>query len=387
MQTIPFHISDIERNDISACISALSQNHLDGDGPETRRVQCQLKTLLDIPHVLLTPSCTHAMELALMSLGIGIGDEVILPSFTFSSTANAIVLQGARPIFAEIDRDTLMIDPNDIERRITNRTKAIMPVHYAGVSCPMDEVMEIANHHRLYVIEDAAQGVGAKYRGRFLGTIGDIGCYSFHGTKIVTCGEGGAFLTKNDEIAKKAEIIREKGTNRSAFLRGEVDKYTWVDRGSSYVMADILAAILGEQLKKMEALIAARKRIFEIYMEGLRDLASSGRISLPTVPDYAESNYHIFYILTETENERNRLLEALRNQGIGSSFHYIPLHSSPFGMRFGYEANSLPITEHVSRTLVRFPIYPRLDVTQMDRVIDAVTLFFEPRTRVLTCGF
>jgi dTDP-4-amino-4,6-dideoxygalactose transaminase len=386
MQTIPFHISDIERKDISACISALSQNHLDGDGPETRRVQCQLKTLLNVPHVLLTPSCTHAMELALMSLGIGIGDEVILPSFTFSSTANAIVLQGARPVFAEIERETLMIDPNDIERRITNRTKAIMPVHYAGVSCPMDEVIEIANRHRLYVIEDAAQGVGAKYRGQFLGTIGDIGCYSFHGTKIVTCGEGGAFITKNDEIAKKAEIIREKGTNRSAFLRGEVDKYTWVDRGSSYVMADILAAILGEQLKKMEALIAARKRIFEIYMEGLRDLASSGRISLPTVPDYAESNYHIFYILTETENERNRLLEALRNQGIGSSFHYIPLHSSPFGMRFGYEANSLPITEHVSKTLVRFPIYPRLDATQMERIIDAVTLFFDPRNRVLRCG-
>ena len=386
MQTIPFHISDIDRNDISACCSVLSQNHLDGDGPETRKVQCQLRALLDIPHVLLTPSCTHAMELALMSVGIGTGDEVILPSFTFSSTANAIVLQGARPVFAEIDRDTLMIDPSDIERRITIRTKAIMPVHYAGVSCPMDEIMEIANHHRLHVIEDAAQGVGAKYRDRFLGTIGDIGCYSFHGTKIVTCGEGGAFLTNNDEIAKKAEIIREKGTNRSAFFRGEVDKYTWVDKGSSYVLADILAAILGEQLKKMPALIAARKRIFDTYMEGLRDLAWSGRISLPTVPDYSESNYHIFYILTESENDRNLLLEALRNQGIGCSFHYIPLHSSPFGMKFGYEASSLPVTEQVSRTLIRFPIYPRLDVTHVERVIDAVTVFFGAGIRVSKCA-
>jgi dTDP-4-amino-4,6-dideoxygalactose transaminase len=250
----------------------------------------------------------------------------------------------------------------------------------------MDEIMEIADRHGLFVIEDAAQGVGAKYKGKFLGTIGHIGCYSFHGTKIVTCGEGGAFLAKSDDAAKKAEIIREKGTNRSAFFRGEVDKYTWVDKGSSYVLADILAAILGEQLKKMPTLISARKRIFEFYMEGLRDVTSSGRISLPTIPGYSESNYHIFHILTATEDERNGLLAALKNQGIGSSFHYIPLHSSPFGMRLGYEARHFPITEHISKTLVRLPIYPRLDASQVGRIIDAVNLFFAPEARVLRCA-
>jgi len=369
---IPFYIPWIEEEEVEAVARALREGHLVGGGIICKRVEQQMQEMFGVKHVLLTTSCTHALELAMLALDIGPGDEVILPSFTFSSSANAVVLCGARPVFAEIRPDTLNIDPDDIRRRITPRTKAIMPVHYAGVGCDMDDIMAIAEEHGLYVVEDAAQGVGAKYKGHHLGTLGHVGCYSFHYTKNITCGEGGAFLTNQDEIAHKAEIIREKGTNRSAFLRGEVDKYSWVDRGSSYVLSDLLAALLEIQLKKLPRVIVSRQAIYERYNVGLKVLAEIGVLQLPVIPDECEPNYHIYYVLTRTPIERDRLISYLRAKGIGASFHYVPLHSSPFGRQLLSFGDDLAVTERISATLVRLPIYPSLSAEKQQAVINNV---------------
>ena len=266
--TVPY-VGDEEEEAIK---KALANGHLTGNGPICKRVQQQIQEMFEVKHVLLTPSCTAALEMAMLVLDIGPGDEVILPSFTFVSTANCIVLRGAKPVFAEIKPDTLNIDPKDIRRRITPRTKAIVPMHYAGVGCDMDAIIEIAEEHNLYVVEDAAQGVDALYKDQYLGTIGDIGCYSFHGTKNITCGEGGAFLTNDDELARRAEIAHEKGTNRAAFVRGQVDKYSWVSVGSSYVLSDLLAAVLEVQLGKREEIRIKRKVVWKRYYEELKPL-------------------------------------------------------------------------------------------------------------------
>jgi dTDP-4-amino-4,6-dideoxygalactose transaminase len=375
---IPLSRADIGEEEIAAAVSALRSGHLGGDGPAARRVERWLAERLDVPHVLLTTSCTHALELALMALDIGPGDEVILPSFTFVSTANVVLRQGATPVFAEICADTYNLDPTDVARRITPRTRAILPVHYAGVGCDMDALVALARRHGLLLVEDAAQALNATYRGRPLGTLSDVGAFSFHATKNVTCGEGGALVTHREEIARRAEIMREKGTNRAAFLRGEVDKYTWVDAGSSFVIADVLAAILEAQLRRMDQLQAARARLAARYCEALEPLHLAGCLRLPAVPREAGPNWHLFHITLNTEAERDRCLQFLRARGIGAAFHFVPLHSSPFGRRLGGgELLDLPVTERVSGTLLRLPLYPQLTDMEAERVVDAVFAFFD----------
>jgi dTDP-4-amino-4,6-dideoxygalactose transaminase len=366
---IPSNVPYIGVEEEKALKKALADGHLTGNGPICKRVQEQMQEIFNVKHVLLTPSCTAALEMAMLVLDIGPGDEVILPSFTFVSTANCIVLRGAKPVFAEIKPDTLNIDPEDIRRRITPRTKAIIPVHYAGVGCDMDAIMEIAEEHNLWVVEDAAQGVDALYKGQYLGTIGDIGCYSFHGTKNITCGEGGAFLTNDDELARRAEIAHEKGTNRAAFVRGQVDKYSWVSIGSSYVLSDLLAAVLEVQLGKRDEIKAKRKTMWEQYYKGLKLLAGEGKVILPVVPANREPNYHIFFFRVADEETRNRVLSTLRDRGIGATFHYIPLHSSPFGKKDLKCAYELPRTEKASCTLVRLPIYASMESDEIASIV------------------
>lgn len=283
-----------------------------------------------------------------------------MPSFNFVSSANAVVLRGAQPVFADIKPNTLNIDPADVERKITSNTRAIVPVHYAGVGCEMEALATLADRHDLTIVEDAAQAVDAYYQGDPLGTIGDIGCFSFHETKNITCGEGGAFLTNSTEIAEKAELAREKGTNRSAFLRGEVDKYTWVSPGSSYVQSDILAAVLEVQLQRREVIKERRRRVWEGYHEALAPELEETGFRLPVIPNDRESNYHIFYVLAPNQDLRDRLLERLKSNGVDATFHYIPLHSSPFGQTITPDDVSLPVTTECSNRLIRLPVYPQL---------------------------
>jgi dTDP-4-amino-4,6-dideoxygalactose transaminase len=315
---------------------------------------------LNIDHVFLTTSCTHALEMAMLVLDLGPEDEVIMPSFNFVSSANAVVLRGATPVFAEIRPDTLNVDVEDVASKITPRTKAIVPVHYAGISCRMDALQSLADEHDLYLVEDAAQGVDAYYKGTPLGTLGDIGCYSFHETKNLTCGEGGAFLTNDDDLARKAELAREKGTNRSAFIRGEVDKYTWVSEGSSYIPSDILAAVLETQLSRRKEIKNRRRIVWEAYYDALTPLAENHRLTLPEIPAGRTSNYHIFFFRVESEQRRNELIDVLQDHGISASFHYIPLHSSPFGQQYLSDDDALPTTVQCSQTLIRLPLHPGL---------------------------
>ena len=343
-----------------------------GDGPFGRRVEARLAELLGAHRVLLTTSCTHALELALLALGIGRGDEVVCPSFTFVSTANAILRVGATPVFADIADDTLGLDPADVESRVGPRTAALLPVHYAGVAPDMDRLLALAGERGLRVVEDAAQGLGASFRGRALGTLGDAGCLSFHETKNLTCGEGGALVLGDPERAARAEIIREKGTNRSAFLRGEVDKYTWVAEGSSYVLSDLLAAILDAQLDKMAEIQRRRAAVVRRYREGLAAWGRERGVRLPVdLPDRGP-NHHIFYLLLPDEAARDRCQEDLRRQGVMAAFHYVPLHSAPHGRALGAGRAELPVTDRVARTLLRLPLHPRLGGTDVDRVIEAV---------------
>lgn len=378
---IKFTVPYLDISESQAVGQALIAGDLVGDGPVCRRVEAKLRELTGARYAMLTTSCTHALELALLALGVGEGDEVILPSFTFSSTANAIVRAGARPVFAEVRLDTLNIDADDVARRISPRTRALLPVHYAGVACDMDALNELARQHNLLVVEDAAQGIGARYRGRPLGALGHAGCYSFHTTKNVVCGEGGALLLDDEAVAHRAEIIREKGTNRKAFLRGEVDKYTWVEVGSSFVLSDLLATVLEVQLAKLEEITALRQRAYRYYAERLQSLADRGLVTLPHVPVDCETNYHIFFIRVNDEETRNACLAALKAQGVQATFHYVPLHSSPYGRSaFGYRPDDLPITEQVSRTLIRLPLYPSLTQTQQDVIIEALKSYFQQAT-------
>jgi dTDP-4-amino-4,6-dideoxygalactose transaminase len=357
---IPFnkpYVGDAERE---AVAEAVQQDVLHGDGPITERVQESLRDWLGVGCALLTTSCTHALEMAMMTLDVGPGDEVIMPSFNFVSSANAVVLRGATPVFAEVRPNTLNLDPSAVEKKITEDTVAIVPVHYGGVACDMDAFLELGADYDVAVVEDAAQGVDAYWKGQPLGTIGDIGCYSFHDTKNVTSGEGGAFLTDKEDIARRSEIVREKGTNRSAFYRGEVDKYSWVDEGSSYIPSDILAALLGAQLERREEIKRKRKQVWMTYREALQPLADDGIIKLQTIPEYAQPNYHLFYLRTSTPEERDVLLKGLKEEGIQATFHYVPLHSSPYGRNTLNCTEELHITQHCSETLIRLPIYPQL---------------------------
>jgi dTDP-4-amino-4,6-dideoxygalactose transaminase len=374
---IPLSIEAIGAEEEAALAEALRGRQITGNGPICHAVQRELQTIFGATHALLTPSCTSALEMAMLALEIGPGDEVILPSFTFVSTANCVMLRGATPIFADICPDTLNIDPVDVARRISKRTRAIIPVHYAGVACEMDALQRIADNYRIALVEDAAHAIDARYKGRYLGTLGDFGCYSFHATKNIVCGEGGALLTDNDALAAKAHIIHEKGTNRAAFLRGQVDKYSWVDVGSSYVLSDLLAAVLRVQLGKREAIRARRGAIWHRYCAGLRPLADQGLLALPVIPPECDSSYHIFFFRVGSTELRDRLLSELRNAGIGAAFHYVPLHSSPFGQSQGWHHDRLPVTDHCSSTLIRLPLYPSMTDRQVTYVLAKTTELLE----------
>jgi dTDP-4-amino-4,6-dideoxygalactose transaminase len=368
---IPLCAPWIEEAEVARIREAL-KGRLAGDGPFGRRVEKRLAEQLGVSRVLLTTSCTHALELSLLALGVGPGDEVVCPSFTFVSTANAALRVGARPVFADIEGQTLGLDVADVERRLTDRTRAILPVHYAGIAADMDRILDLAQRRGLLVVEDAAQGLGASFRGSALGTLGDAGCFSFHETKNITCGEGGALVVRDPAASARAEVIREKGTNRSAFLRGEVDKYTWVAEGSSYVLSDVLAALLDAQLDRFDEIQARRARVEARYREGLADWARASGVRLPPQDPERTSNHHLFALLLPDEPSRDRALEALRAAGVQASFHYVPLHSAPHGRTLGSDRLELPVTDRVARTLLRLPLHPLLTDEEVDRVLDAV---------------
>lgn len=376
---IPFNKPCIVGSELIYVGQAVAGGHASGDGPFTRRAQKLMEERFGAQRVLLTNSCTAALELAALLCDLGPGDEVILPSFTFVSTANAVVLRGATPVFVDVRPDTLNIDERLIEAAITPRTRAIFPVHYAGIGCEMDEIMAIARRHNLLVVEDAAQGVSAKYKNQWLGTIGQMGCYSFHETKNFSCGEGGALVINDPALEKRAEILREKGTNRSQFLRGQVDKYTWVDVGSSYVLSDMLAAFLLGQLENMEKITARRREIYLRYAEMLAPLAEKGLIRTPFVPEHCAPNSHMFYILAANLAERTALIEHLRQAGILAVFHYVPLHSSPFAKSLGVPQAHLPVTDDVSNRLLRLPMFYDLSDRDVAEVSEAVLSFYGNR--------
>jgi dTDP-4-amino-4,6-dideoxygalactose transaminase len=336
-------------------------------------VEKRLAERLGGARVLLTTSCTHALELALLALGVGRGQEVICPSFTFVSTANAILRVGATPVFADIEDRTLGLDPADVERVLTPRTAAILPVHYAGVAPDMEALRDLARGRGLFVVEDAAQGLGASYRGKPLGTLGDGGCFSFHETKNITSGEGGALVLRDAAVAARAEIIREKGTNRSAFLRGEVDKYTWVAEGSSFILSDLLAALLDAQLDKFDEIQRRRARVTASYRQGLARWAEEGGVRLSPADDSDRTgNDHLFYLLFPDTEARDAALVALKAAGVMASFHYVPLHSSPHGRALGMGHRELPVTDRVAGTLLRLPLHPLLTEEEVARVVEAV---------------
>ncbi len=367
---VAFHAPWFDGRELEAVREALA-GRVAGDGPSGRRVEALLAERMGAGRVLLTTSGTHALELALLALGIGPGQEVICPSFTFVSSANAVLRAGARPVFAEIEETTLGLDADDVERRVTPRTAALIPVHYAGVAPDMEALLDVARRHGLRVVEDAAQGLAAAWRGRALGTIGDAGCLSFHETKNVTCGEGGALVVSDPEVARRAEIAREKGTNRAAFLRGEVDRYTWVAEGSSYVLSDLLAAVLLAQLAKLDAIQSRRAAVVARYRESLAGWARDRGVRLPPELPERTPNHHIFYLLYPDEGLRDEALRSLRARGIAATFHYVPLHSAPHARAIGIHG-SLPVTDRVAARLLRLPLHPLLSGEEVERVVAAV---------------
>jgi len=354
---------------------AIDNGHISGDGPFTKKCHAFLEQQLGVSKALLTTSCTHALEMAAILLDIQPGDEVIIPDFTFVSTVNAFVLRGARPVFVDIRPDTLNLDESRLEQEITPRTRAIVPVHYAGVGCEMDSIMEIAHRHHLAIIEDNAHGLFGKYKGKYLGTFGSMAAQSFHETKNFTSGEGGALLINDSVLGERAEIIREKGTNRSRFFRGQVDKYTWVDIGSSYLPSDILAAFLLAQFEQREKIQLHRRQVWEMYYIGLKDWAESRDVQLPSIPGHCEQSYHMFYLLLPTLELRQQLITYLRERGIYSVFHYLPLHLSDMGQSFGGKIGDCPVTERVSDQLVRLPFHNALTSAEQEQVIDLLQQF------------
>lgn len=357
-------------------VQAIQNRKLCGDGEFTKRCSEKLETMTKSPKVLLTTSCTHATELAALLCNIRPGDEVIMPSYTFVSTADAFVLRGAKAVFVDIRPDTMNIDESLIEDAITSKTKAIVPVHYAGVGCEMDKIMDVAGKHHLAVIEDAAQGIQSTYKGQALGTFGDFGCFSFHETKNLSMGEGGALLIRDLKNAEKAEIIREKGTNRSKFFRGEIDKYTWVEAGSSYLPSELNAAYLYAQLEMADKIYEDRMQSWNLYYGLLKPLEEEGKIELQHIPKECTHNAHMFYIKAQNLEERSRLISYLKQNGIGAVFHYIPLHSSPAGQRWGrFHANDRYTTKESER-LVRLPMYYGLKSSDVEFVVGKIFEFY-----------
>jgi len=372
---VPFNKIHISGNEIEYINDALNKGQLCGDGFYTSAVGEKLCSDMGFENVKMVTSGTHALEMAALLTELGPGDEVIMPSFTFSSTANSVLLRGAKPVFADIEFHTLNIDCRDVERKLSKNTKAIIPVHYGGVGCDMDKIMDIAANNQLLVIEDAAQALYSKYKGKFLGGIGHIGCFSFHSTKNFISGEGGAVVinSNNSEILKRAEIIRQKGTNRESFLNGEVDKYSWVGIGSSFSPSDILMAFLYGQLQHQELIIEQRQVVHNKYYEGFKDIVGKGPLkAISNIPDYCESNYHIFYLILENKNVRNRLAEELKKRDISAYTHYTPLHSSKMGLSLGSGIDELPVTEKAAEGLLRLPLYTDMTEEEADYVICCV---------------
>jgi len=364
-------------NEIEYIKEAHQNMQLAGDGPFTKKCETRIESLFGTKRALLTHSCTAALEMAAILVNVTQGDEIIMPSFTFVSTANAFLLRGGMPRFVDIRPDTLNIDESKIEGAITEKTRAIVPVHYAGISCEMDIITDIAKRHNIFVIEDAAQAILSSYKGRSLGGIGEIAALSFHETKNVISGEGGAILLNRDEHIARAEIIREKGTNRNSFHRGEVDKYTWWDIGSSYLPGELIAAFLYAQLEEVVAITDRRHTLFDSYMSGLSNLQDRGFIRLPVIPPDCTGNGHLFYIIVENEGARDALIEHLKENGVVTVFHYIPLHLSPMGKKLGYNKGDFPITEDLSPRLLRLPLFFELKETELDYVVCCIADFFQ----------
>ena len=368
---IPFNRQNLFGKELDYIKDAYKEGKISGDGKYTKLCNRFMEKRFDAKKVMLTTSGTHALDLSAILAEIKPDDEVIMPSYTFVSTANAFVLRGAKPVFCDIREDNLNMDETKIEDLITDKTKAIVPVHYGGVACEMDKIMKIAKKNDLMVIEDAAQGVNAKYKDKYLGTIGDIGCYSFHETKNYSMGEGGAIVINDEELIERAEIVREKGTNRKNFFRGEIDKYTWVDIGSSYLPSEINAAVLWNQLEHIDEIQKKRKDIFEMYYDGLKKLEYDGKLRLPIINDFAEPSYHMFYMIMNSEEERNEMIDYLKERGIQSVFHYIPLHLSEF-----YKKNfgdvRLPKTEDLSSRIIRLPMFYSLSKEKIMEIVEQI---------------
>lgn len=375
MTFIPLNRAGLAGNEFDYMQQAIDGMHISGDGSFAKKCQGLLQEALGVPKVLLTTSCTHALETAALLLNISPGDEVIVPSFTFVSTANAFVLRGARPVFIDVRPDTLNLDESKLEAQITPRTTAIVVVHYAGVGCEMDDIRNIARRHQVPIVEDNAHGLFGEYKGRYLGTFGSLSTQSFHETKNFTCGEGGALLINDRSYIERAEISREKGTNRSRFFRGQVDKYTWVDLGSSYLPSDILAAFLYAQFEAREQIQARRQQIRETYADQLGDWAADNGVRLPIVPARCRHPFHIFYLLLPSLEQRQAFISHMQDRDILSVFHYQPLHLSEMGRRLGGKPGDCPVTEEVSDRLVRLPLYAGLTLDDQRRVLDAIREF------------
>lgn len=370
---VPFNRPFQSGKELEYISEAIGQGDLSGDGDFSHRCAELLKTRYGIHHVLLTPSCTAALELSFMLLDLSEGDEVIVPSFTFVTTASAVVRAGGTPVFVDIRPDTLNLDPELVKQAITPNTKAIVPVHYAGVGCEMSVFNSLAQNHDLRIIEDAAQGVHAYCDGNALGSMGDLGTYSFHQTKNFSCGEGGALCINDPSLVDRAEILREKGTNRRQFLNGQVDKYSWVDIGSSLLPSELTSAFLYAQLQAADEITVKRKEIFDRYLDAFQSLAEDNLIQLPVIPENCDSNYHLFHVLVRNTDTRDRILENLQECGIHAVFHYVPLHLSKAGEKYQTADNTLPVTEDVSGRLIRLPIYPEMNLDQQSFVIREFT--------------
>lgn len=374
---IPFNRTSFGGNEAAYIAQAMASGRISGDGLFTAKCQALLEQELGSAKALLTTSCTHALEIAALLMDIQPGDQIIVPSFTFVTTANAFAIRGAQPVFIDVRPDTLNLDETQLEQLITPMTRAIVPVHYAGVSCEMDAILDIAGRYGVAVIEDSAHGLFGKYREKCLGTFGCLATLSFHETKNFTCGEGGALLINDTQFIERAEIIREKGTDRSRFFRGEVDKYTWVDFGSSYLLSEILAAFLYAQLEARKEIEAKRARIWGYYYEHLQDWARDHDVRLPIVPAYCEQPYHMFYMIMASFDQRQALIAHLKARNVFSVFHYLPLHLSKMGRRYGGKPGDCPVTEDVSERLLRLPFYNELAEADQARVVAAIREFDE----------
>ena len=375
MFKIPFNRADIGKHDIELLSESISAGHISGNGPFTKRAEEQITKTLGNDRTLLTTSCTHALEMSALLLRFKPGDEVIVPAFTFVSTASAFMLYGAKPVFVDVRQDTLNIDLDQAEAAITPRTRAICVVHYGGVACEMDRLTKLAKDHNLILIEDNAHGLFAKYRGKYLGTFGALATQSFHETKNITCGEGGALVINDASLAERAEILREKGTDRTKFLRGQVDKYTWVDVGSSWVISDLLAAILFGQLSRADEIYEQRMKIWNRYHNELQSWAAKHDVTLPTVPEGCEHTGHVYHLRFQRGDQRDKFIEYLKQLGIYTVFHYQPLHLSTVGRTLGGRDGQFPVTESAGDCLVRLPLFNSLTSDEQTYIIDSIKVF------------